>query len=64
MNQGTRPAMMNMSQDPPVNENRMLHWVLCSERWEDIVIIAVPEFDTIPIGNNYPDVFSQEIKRS
>ena len=64
MNQGTRPAMMNTSQDPPLNENPMSHWVLCSERWEDIVIIAVPELSIIPIENNYPDVSAQEIKRS
>ena len=55
--------MMNTSQDPPLDENPMLHWKLCSERLEDIVIIAVPEFYTIPIDNNYPDVSIQEIKR-
>ena len=64
MNQGTRPATTNTSQDPPLDENPMLHWVLCSERWEDIVIIAVPELNTILIENNYPDVSAQEIKRS
>ena len=56
--------MMNMSQDPPVNENPTLHWVLCSKRWEDIVIIAVPELSTILTENNYPDVSAQEIRRS
>ena len=64
MNQGTRPAIMNISQNPPLDKNPMLHWVLCSERWEDIVIIAVPELDTIVIENNYSDVYAQEIKRS
>ena len=64
MSQRTRPAMMNTSQDPPLDESPMLHWVLCSKRWEDIVIIAVPELNTIPIENNYPDVSAQEIKRS
>ena len=64
MSQGTRPAMMNMPQDPPCDENHTLHWVLCSEIWEDIVIIAVPELDTIAIENNYLDVSVQEIKRS
>ena len=56
--------MMNKSQDPPLNENLTLHWVLCSERWEDIVTLAVPELNTIPIENNYLDVSTQEIKRS
>ena len=54
--------MVNMSQDLPLDENPTLHRVLCFERWEDIVIIAVPEFDTIPIENNYSDLSTQEIK--
>ena len=61
---GTRPAMMITSQDPPLDENPTLHWVLSSERWEDIVITAEPELDTILIENNYLDVSAQEIKRS
>ena len=64
MNKGTKPAMMNTSQGPPLDEIPTLHWVLCSERWEDIVIIAVPELDTILIETNYLDVSTQEIKRS
>ena len=56
--------MMNMSQDPHQNENPTLHWVLYSERWEDLVIIAVSELDTFLIENNYSDVSTQEIKRS
>ena len=56
--------MMNMSQEPPLNENLTLHWVLCSERWEDLVIIAVPELNTILLENNYLDVSTQEIKRA
>ena len=55
--------MINKSQDPPLNENP-LHWVLCSERLEDIVIIAIPELDTIPIENSYSDVSAQEVERS
>ena len=55
---------MNTSQDPPHNENPILHWVFCSERWEDIVITAVPELNTIQIENNYSDVSAQEVKRS
>ena len=64
MNQGTRLAMMNTSLDPPLDDNPTLHWVLCSERWEGIVIIAVPELNTILIENNYSDESAQEIKRS
>ena len=56
--------MMNTSQDPPLDENPPLHWVLCSERWKDIVIIAVSELDTILIENNYSDVSAKEVKRS
>ena len=56
--------MMNSSQDPPLKEYPTLHWVLCSERWEDAVIIAVPELNTVPIENNYLDVSTQEINMS
>ena len=56
--------MISMSKDPALDENPTLHWVLCSERWEYIVIIAVPDLDTILIENNYSDVSAQEIKRS
>ena len=35
--------MMNTPQDPPPSEKSPLHWGLCSENWEDLVIIAVPE---------------------
>ena len=52
--------MMNTSQDPPLNENPTLHWVICPKRWEDIMIIAVPELNTIPIENNYPDVSAEK----
>ena len=54
--------MMNTSQDPPLNENHTLYWVFCSEKWQDLVIIAVPEFNTIPTENNYWDVSTQDIK--
>ena len=40
-----------MSQDPPLNENPTLPWVLCSERWKEIVILAVPELNQIPKEN-------------
>ena len=54
--------MMNTSQDPLLDENPTLHWVLCSERWKDIVVIAVPELNTILIENNYLGVSTPEIK--
>ena len=41
-----------------------LHWVLCSENWKDLMIIAVPELNTHPIESNYSDVSTQDIKRS
>ena len=56
--------MMNTSQDLPLDENPPLYWVPCSESWEDIVIIAVPELDTTLIENNYSDVSVKDIKRS
>ena len=55
---------MNTSQDPPFIENPPLHWVLCSEIWEDLLLIAVLELDTISIENNYLDVSVKEVKRS
>ena len=55
--------MMNMPQDPPLTENPTLHWVLCFEKWEDLVIIAVPELNTISIENNYSDVSTQDVKK-
>ena len=56
--------MMNTHQDPPPNEKSPLYWVLCSENWEDLVIIAVPELNTTWTENNYSDVSTQDIKRS
>ena len=53
-----------MPQDPPPNEKSTLHWVLCSEKWEDLMIIAVPELNTTPIESNYSNVFTKDIKRS
>ena len=64
MSQGTWPATMNKSQDPPLDKNPTLYWVLCSKRWEDIVLIAVPELNTILIESNYLDISTQEVKRS
>ena len=55
---------MNTSQDPPLNENPTIHWVLWSEKWENIVIIAVPELNTtLILDNNLLDLSAQEIKR-
>ena len=53
-----------MPEDPSPSENSPLHWVLCSENWEDLMIIAVPELNTTPIENNYLDESTQYIKRS
>ena len=55
---------MNTPQNSPPDEKSPLHWVLCSENWEDLMIIAVPELYTTLIENNYLDVFTQGIQRS
>ena len=55
---------MNTPKNPTLDENPMLYWVLCSEKWEDLMIIAVPELDTILIKSNYLDVSTQDIKKS
>ena len=54
---------MNTPMDPPSNEKSMLHWVLCSENWEDLIVIAVPELNTIPIESNYLDTSTENIKK-
>ena len=53
---------MNPPQDPPPNENSSLHWVLCSENWKDLVIIAVPDLNTTPTDSNYLNVSTLDIK--
>ena len=36
--------------------------VLCSEDWQDIVIMYVPQLNNIPIEDNYADISMEEIK--
>ena len=56
--------MMSSPQDEPPNENSPLHWVLCSEYWEDLVIIVVPDLNTTLLDINYLNVSTQHIMRS
>ena len=56
--------MMNTPQDLPLSKNPTLHWILCSGKWEELMIVAVLEIDTILIGNNYLDVSTLHIKIS
>ena len=38
-------------------------WVLCSDNWQDIVIIIyIPQLNDIPIEDNYVDISLKEIK--
>ena len=39
-------------------------WVLCSENWQDFVIIHVPQLNNTPIGDNYANVSIKEIKNT
>ena len=39
-------------------------WVLCSEDLRDIVIMCVPQINDIVIGDNYVDVFQEEIRKA
>ena len=55
---------MNTPQEPPPDEKSPLDWVLCSEDWEDPMVIALPELNTTLIESNYLDVSTQDIKRS
>ena len=64
LNQRTGCTRMNTSWDLPPDEKSPLHWVLCSENWEDLVIIAVPELNTTPIESNYLNMSTQDIKQS
>ena len=43
-------------------EHARTEWVLCSEDWRDIVIMYVPEFNDIPIEDNYAEISKDEIK--
>ena len=42
-------------------EHVQTKWVLCSEDWRDVVIMHVPDFNNMPIEENYAEI-SQEIK--
>ena len=64
LNQRTGCTGMNTPQDIHLNEKSPLHWVLCSENWEDLVIIDVLELNTNLINSNYSDVSTQDLKRS
>ena len=55
---------MNTPQDSPPDEKSPFHWVPCSENWENLMIIAVPELNTYMIESNYLDLSTQDIKRS
>ena len=37
-------------------------WILCSEDWQDIAIMYVPQSNNIPIEDNYADISLEEIK--
>ena len=37
-------------------------WVLCSEDWQDIVIMYLLQLNNIPIENNYTAISLEEIK--
>ena len=54
---------MNTPEDPFLNQKPTLHWVLCSQKWEDLMIIVVPELNTILIESNYLDVSIQDITK-
>ena len=54
--------MMNPPKDPPPDKKSLLHWVLCPENWEDLVIIVIPDLNTTPIEGNYSNVSTQDIR--
>ena len=45
------------------DEKQITEWVLCLEDLRGIVITYVPQFNTIPIEDNYAEI-SQEIKKA
>ena len=44
------------------SKHTQTEWVLCSEDWQDIVIMYVPQLNNIPIEDNYADISLEEIK--
>ena len=64
LNQRTGCARMNTPQDLPPNEKSPVHFILCSENWEDLMSIAVTDHNITPIESKYSDVCTQDTKRS
>ena len=40
-----------------------VEWVLCSNYWQDIVIIYIPQPNDTPIEDNYGDISLEEIQK-
>ena len=39
-------------------------WVLCSENWQDVVIIHIPQLNVTPVENNYVNLLIKDIKNT
>ena len=37
-------------------------WILCSDDWQDIIIIYIPHLNDTPIEDNYVNISLKEIK--
>ena len=46
-----------------IDEKQKTEWVLCSEDWTDIVIMYVPQLNSVPIEDNYSEISQEEIKK-
>ena len=43
-------------------KHQQTEWILCSDDWQDIVIIYIPQLNHTPIEDNYGDISLKESK--
>ena len=60
---GNHPSEEEDEEEENKDEKQITGWVLCSDDWRDIVIMYVPQLNTIPIEDNYAEISQEEIKK-
>ena len=53
---------MPESDTSSVQRKSKYEWVLCSENWQDFVIIHKPQLNITPVATNYANLSIKEIK--
>ena len=48
----------------PTPRQPQTEWVLCSDDWQDIVIIYIPQLNDTPIEDNYGDISLKKNKKA